>query len=225
MSQQLQSKRIRILCEADKYSEIKDANGDQLTAWLATDLRFELGIKTQADWADLSNIASVTIDIYDARTTTSTLKATKTTADITALLTTAQWDAHTHQNALIEFTGAETDFAGLTADATYWLAISALTTDSPAKTIALGAGSIVFKIGRFGEAGTAPAPAVNYYTRDEADARHVQIHAAAAAVARGSDGYDYLYSADTGNWHRLQLQQVDSTIVLAIEQTGVTDPP
>jgi hypothetical protein len=201
MTTLLQARRIRLAADAGKKTseKIKDVfTGGTPELWRGNDVRFEIGLFLDSTiLSDISNIATLTLEVKDAADKTGAPLMTKTltSGDLTACLD-ADWTAKTGQHGVIEFTGTESNIPV----ASYWLVISATTTDSPGKSITIGATD--FSIVEDG-AGSAGSPATyenNVYTKGESDGRFVQKHADQAWF-QDHNGTLRIYEASTDKWY------------------------
>jgi len=144
------SQRIRIgvnFRSRDPITDLLTSKAPEL--WLGTDVRFEHGFLDGTVLSDdISNLASVTLEVFASTRTGLPYMAKTISADaLLEALTQEQWDggAPEHAHAVFEFTAAETSLpmAGkLSAD--FWLVVSCLTNNGTAKRYTLGAGKITF---------------------------------------------------------------------------------
>ncbi|MDB6064947.1 MAG: hypothetical protein JWR26_1155 [Pedosphaera sp.] len=175
----LSNQRVRLAIDTSQMGSINDV----ITAaspefWNGVDLQFELAFFYGAALLAVSNLASITVDVKssDPRTGLPLMSKTISSGSLNQSLTLNAWNAGAPADchALVSFTNQETNLDLGGAQATFWLVVSALTNDSPAHRIVLGATAINVIEG--GEGVTPPASVVNptYYTAAQSDARYNQ---------------------------------------------------
>jgi hypothetical protein len=221
MTTLLQARRIRLAADAGKKTseKIKDVfTGGTPELWRGNDVRIEIGLFLDSTiLSDITNIATLTLEVKPTadKTAAPLMTKTLTSGDLTACLD-ADWTAKTGQHGVIEFTGTESNIPV----ASYWLVISATTTDSPGKSITIGATD--FSIVEDG-AGSADSPATyenNVYTKGESDGRFVQKHADGAFFQVNGNNL-YIYIAGSGKWYPIVGEMADGIPKLALGE-GVT---
>jgi len=169
--------------------------------------------------SDLSNIASLSLEILDAETRgTLLLSKTLTGAELdTSLTTETNWTDGTKQHALITVTGAETNIdisSGLTRNC--WLVVSVVTNNSPGRNVTIQASTIMIVEDGTGTSAEPPDLTDNYYPTDVSDARYQQRHADGASI-QFKDGKDpYIYCVDSDLWYPLVVRLVDGVAVLGL---------
>lgn len=224
----LSRKRIRL--KADQGTKTDDAMVDVYTGssphlWVGNDVQFEIGIFHDGSLVvDTSNIASITLEVKALTDRTGAPLMTKTleAADIDDI-TAVQWAAKTHQNALITFTGSETNLVvGSDNTEDYWLIISIQTTDDPGHEVTLQHTILKVVEDGTGSQGAAPDFDENHYTKGEADARYVQKHADQAHW-QFTNGTWYGYIVASGLWYPMFLELKDGVAVPAFGE-GVVSP-
>jgi len=184
----LDQKRIRFFADESKLTSERmadiytDATPEM---WRGNDVQFEIGIgHDDAIVEDVSNIASVTLDVKpENRTGAALITKTVQSGDINTI-TQDNWDNKKAQNILVEFAGAETNIDMLgNNERDLWLVISYITNDNPGKSLTLQ--HTIFKVVEDGTGSSevTAADPQNYYSKAEADARYVQKHAAQARSA------------------------------------------
>src|SRR5258708_8643267 len=174
---QLTNQRLRLAVDTAQMGAINDAiTGASPMFWNGVDLQFELAFFRGAALADISNLASITIDIKQSldKTSLSLMSATLSSGSFDSDLLLADWQAGDQADchALITFTHGQANlFLADDADP-FWLVISALTGDSPAHRVVLGATPLTVQEG----GAYVPPPAFvaqpNYYTAAQSDARY-----------------------------------------------------
>jgi len=207
----LQRKRIRLEIFADKDDPIKD----QLTAetpdlWRGNDVQFELGIKWDDRIADISNLASITLDLREDNVLGS-LAATKTLAAAGfEFVTDETWADKTGQHGKLILTGTETNFdlgPGIT-EKRYWLVVSAITTDAPSRAITLGATILILREDGAGTAGIPPTNDPLYYTIPQTDAIFAKLAPADSNYRIFTDGngtFFQFWNPDQSKWHSIWI--------------------
>lgn len=172
----ISNQRIRLAIDTSQMGTINDViTGATPQFWNGVDLQFELAVFYGAVVASVSNLDSITVDLKlgDPRTGLPLMSKTIASGALNQSLTLDAWkggavaDCHT----LAVFTNEESNL-NLNADTqTFWLVVSALTSDSPTHKLVLGATPITVTEG--GEGVTPPASVVapQYYTAAQADAR------------------------------------------------------
>ena len=188
---QIDNQRIRLAIDTSQMGSINDVlTGGSPKFWNGVDLQFELGIFRGAALVDISNFDSITVDLKDAdpRTGLPLMSKTLASGSFNAGLTLDAWNggASADCHALLAFTNSETNLDLSDDQVTFWLVVSALTNDTPAHKIVLGATPITVIEG--GEGVTPPSYVATpvYYTAAQADARYqlsVDLTAINAAIA------------------------------------------
>ncbi len=176
---QLTNQRLRLAVDTSQMGAINDVvTGNSPQFWNGTDLEFELAIFRQAALADITNLASITIDIKSSldKTSLPLMSATLSSSGFNTGLTLNAWNggASTDCHALITFTATQARLFLADDSDPFWIVISALTGDTPAHKVVLGASPItVVEGGAF-----VPPPSYVaqpfYYTAAQSDARYQQ---------------------------------------------------
>lgn len=146
----LSAQRLRLPFNADQIGEKpKDIlTGNTPRMWRGANLRVEATLfkgKVNAEaLQDLSNIASLTLEVFalsnGAPTGAALMSQTVAAVNLDTGLTLSEWQADNGQHALFEFDDQDTNLnLSGAAKVNFWLVLSALTQDSPAKLITLGA--------------------------------------------------------------------------------------
>jgi hypothetical protein len=222
MSTSYTRQRIRIAFDVTKQTaNIDKITGETPRIWRGNDIVFEIAafygnpLSDASTLIDVSNIASLTLEVkpFATRTGGSVMTKTITSADINTALTTAQWNADSAQHASIVFTNLETapDLGSGTTEANYWLVVSVITNDSPGREITWGYTTLTIEEDGNGSATSpTPSPPVSY-TKAEADARFQQIDAGGLVVA----------NLTTGKHHLVNLVTVNGVVTINITQTSI----
>lgn len=225
----LSRKRIRLLGDqstrtGEKMKDILTASTPEL--WRGNDAQFEIAIGSNGSIIDdISNIASLTIEVKPAADRDGVALMTKTVeaGDLQAL-SQSDWDSKgtEYYHALAAFTAAETNIAISTDTASYWLVIGVITKDSPGRHITLQASTLLIVEDGTGTAGSPPTNIDNYYTKGESDARYVPKHED-QAWSRWANGRWYHYVTSTSLWYPEVAIIVDSVPQLTLGD-GVANP-
>lgn len=154
--------RTRMAVDVTSHEPITDVRtGSTPTIWRGTDLAIELAFAAGADGlVDVSAYSTVTIEIRDAQSRKQ-LIATKSlaTSDLHTALTQDAWEAGTDQHGTWTWTSDETrwDLQG-EFEREFWLVISAITTDTPARKVTLGGTTLRVVEDGAGETTNSPTP-------------------------------------------------------------------
>ena len=167
MPQQLTRKRIRLQVLADQDGPVKDyLTGATPTLWRGNDVQIELGLFFGADVVNVSNISSITLEAKASQTTSDAPVIAQTVDVLDNTLTASTWTDRSKQHALIALTAAETnlDLDGA-VEKSYWLTISAITTEGYA--ITLGYSSLLIREDNAGTAASPPTNDPTYFTAEQ----------------------------------------------------------
>lgn len=148
---------VKIDTAASIIDVITSASPDM---WRGNDTQFECCFFFGDELLSISNIASFTLEVKpkDKKTGAALMAKTLAAADADPTTTLADWEAGTKQHAQFNFTFDETNLAlGSPDEDSFWLVISALTNDVPARKFTLGACVLVMR--EDGD-GTPVAPSV-----------------------------------------------------------------
>lgn len=222
MTTAIARKRIRLAADAAKQTTAYML--DQFTSatpelWRGNDVQFEIALfVNDAIVDDLSNIASLSVEVKDAADRDGAALMTKTlaAADLTAC-TDENWTNHSGQHASVAFTAAEANVAiesGNTRNC--WLVVSVTTIDDPGRQVTIQATSLLLVEDGTGDAGVPPNNTDNYYTKGSADARYQQKHADGASIAFKDGQHPYLYCTGDAKWYPLVVSLVDGIAVLGL---------
>jgi len=157
--------------------------------WRGNDVQFELALFFNGALLDVSNLASLTLEIRPLGANGGApdpsfaplMGATITSFDNTTTLD--DWNAGAKQHAVVVFTAAQSNIAAGAA----WLSIFAITNDSPGRVITLCAGPVRVLEDGAGLATTPTPTADTFYTAAESDARFAPIGAGSGAAASDSN--------------------------------------
>ncbi len=141
--------------------------------WRGTDVVFQIGLG-QGGIQSVANIQSLTLEIKELTNKIGAPLVSKTVTSFDDSTTQETWNAGTAQHALIPLTNVETSVPA----GTYWLVLSVVTTDSPARIYT--AGAAILAIAEDGAQGGGNAP---YFTQGQSDARYASKVAAPVALA------------------------------------------
>jgi len=156
--------------------------------WRGNDAQFELAVFFNGALQDVSNLASLTLEIRPLGSGgaapdpgfTPLMGATVTSFDNTTTLD--SWNSGTKQHAVVTFTAAQSNIVAGPA----WLSIFVITTDSPGRVITLCAGPVRVLEDGSGLA-TTPSPAGDtFYTAAQSDARFAPIGGGGGGGGSGS---------------------------------------
>ncbi len=135
---------IRIPCQRDQPTVLKDvlAKDKTVTLHRARDIRFELGILRDGEIEDIADFASVTVSVkrLEERDGPALMRKTVVNASFdNDSITTAQWEAGTHEQVVAAFPDADTALPLARAERRkFWLSITAVTTDGETLALAFG---------------------------------------------------------------------------------------
>jgi hypothetical protein len=207
--------RIRIAGDAACFDAPLDVNRHATPQfWRGNDVQFEIGVFFAGALMDVSNLASLTVEIraiVDGAapdpSTTPLMGATVSSFDNTTTLTT--WQSGANQHAVVAFTAAQSNIVAGPA----WLSIFVITNDDPGHVITLCAGPIGVREDGSGLA-TTPEPATEtYYTAAQSDARFEPLSSGADILAaiNGGTGFgsyttgDLLYASGSSALAKLGI--------------------
>jgi hypothetical protein len=169
----IQPQRIRLKVTPTARTPLVDAFDNQTPRiWRGNDIQVEIGLFTAAGAVeDISNLASLTVEVDTSQTSTGSPLMTKTVllAAMDQTLDAASWADYSKQHATVEFSATETNLSlGTDNQKTYWLVVHGVT--SAGKTVTLGYGSIIVEEDNAGTAGDPPTNDPTYYTQEEVNA-------------------------------------------------------
>ena len=198
MSIAVKSQRVRLQVDASKWfqpvQDIITSASPQIAN--GADLQFEFifsyGALADANLVDLTQWASITVSLSSSvdRSGLALWSTTLSNSSFNFGSNTASWLAGTDQPAKLLVTNANNSLLLTSTSGTYWLVVSALTTDSPAKLIPVCC--IPVSVMDAGITVTPPSSVTTaaYYTQSQSDARYVQIGTDYTVYAR-KDGATY----------------------------------
>jgi len=227
----LARRRIRIAADAAWKTDepmidlaAADANATP-ELWRGNDLQVEVGFFQDATLLDISNIASVILNVKPTsdRDGTPLMTATLEAADLDATLAANTWTDGTKQHALFTFTAAETNISlDSSDDRECWLAIGITTNDSPGRTITIAYTVLKVVEDGIGGEGVPQANEHLHYTKAESDARYPQKHED-QAWTRWANGRWYHYIQSTALWYPEVAIIKDAVPILTLGE-GVSEP-
>jgi hypothetical protein len=187
-----------------------------LSFWRGNDIKVDAAVYFKSVPLELSNIASLTLQIKLQQNPTAGALAETTVeaADIDTSISDAAWLAGTEQHASFVFSSAQTNLdLGGGSSRQFWLVLSGLTNEG--NTVTYGATPVNVYEDNAGDDSEPPTPTDEYYTRAEVDAllalRALIVAPPAASNSTGTAGrfaYDssYLYMCvATNTWARVPL--------------------
>lgn len=176
MSTTLQRQKIRIAADAASFDSPVDAvTRCKPRWWRGGDLEFDLGVFFNGTVVDVTNLASITLEVramgakgaVPAETDAPLIGKTVTSFDDT--LNADSWADGSKQHAVVALTAAESNIAAGAA----WLSIFAITNDNPGRIITLCAGPVqVMEDGSGFAMEPQPVDEV-FYTAQQSDARYI----------------------------------------------------
>jgi hypothetical protein len=174
----ISNQRVRLAIDTSQMGSITDViTGLQPQFWNGVDVEFELAIFYGSVLAAVNNFDSITVDVKlaDPRTGLPVMSQTIASGSLNNSLTLAAWQggAPADCHCLASFTHSESNLnLGSSDTVTFWLVVSAITSDSPSHEIILGATPITVQEGGAGVSPPASVAAPTYYTAAESDARY-----------------------------------------------------
>lgn len=195
-AQQLQYKRVRVKVNADLWNNFLNVlDNASPRVYRGNDTQFEIGIFYGDELIDASNIALLTLSIWNAARTTRYATQTITAEDITAVPASAGWTDGTAQHAVIQFSAEEMNWALPAGQLTENCHIVLSGVTDAGKTITYGISTLTIIEDADGNALTPPSRDPTYYTQTESDARF---------IPRQGDGYTFRVRQSGGN-HYMQF--------------------
>ncbi len=204
----LARQRIRIAGDAARFDGPRDLQSNATPVfWRGNDLQFEIAVFNNGVLMEVSNFASLTLEIKAEGANgappdpadTALMSKTISSGALNNGLVLDDWNAGSDQHGVIAFTGAEANVAA----GNLWLGLWATTSDSPGRSINLAAGPIVAAEDGVGLSTTPSPPQEVYYTAAESDARYAQAalnlsDLGSAATARTNLGLGTAATLNTG---------------------------
>lgn len=195
--------RIRLECDVVSQDYMLDQiTGQSPSMWRGTDLALEVGFFYQGELIDIGPYASITAEVRDEATRSSTILATKTVpaADLFTALSAPDWESGTKQHAVFTWTSEETRWdLQSQLQRNFWLVIHAITNDSPPRRVTLGATLLTVQEDGAGEPGNSPLPGNPLFLTA------AQTQALIGQVIRPTNapGQTILLKSPNGQWGRL----------------------
>jgi len=161
---------IRLFCDLASPSNLNDLNRNSQppSFYRGDDIEIDIGLgENGALLTSLSNVASVTAQIFAAENDTNPPMVSGTTTTINTALTQTEWNNNTAPffHAAFVFPNSQTAISlGGASSVNYWLRLTAQTSDSPSKNITLLDGPITVKDGPISSASSPPLAAFRLYT-------------------------------------------------------------
>jgi hypothetical protein len=161
---------IRLFCDLASPGNLNDLNrNSQPPAFFrGDDIEIDIGLgENGALLTSLSNLATVTAQIFAAENDTNPPMMSCTTSTINTGLTQAEWTNNTtpFYHAAFVFPNSQTAISlGGNSSVNYWLRATAQTSDSPPKNITLLNGPITVKDGPVSTASAPPLAGFRLYT-------------------------------------------------------------
>jgi hypothetical protein len=174
----ISNQRVRLAIDTSQMGTINDViTGATPQFWNAVDVEFEIAIFYGSVLAAVSNFDSITVDIKlaDPRTGLPVMSQTIASGSLNNALTLSAWQggAPMDCHALASFTHSQSNLdLGSSDTQTFWLVVSAITSDSPSHEVILGATPITVVEGGAGVEPPASVATPTYYTAAESDARY-----------------------------------------------------
>ena len=160
---------IRLFCDLASPGNLNDLNRNNQPPifYRGDDIEIDIGLgENGALLTSLTNIASVTSQLFAAENDTNAPMMTSTTSAINTGLTQTQWSNNTtpFYHAAFLFPNSQTAISlNGQASVNYWLRITAQTTDSASKTITLLNGPITVKDGPITSVSVPPLAALRFF--------------------------------------------------------------
>lgn len=161
----LTRQRLRIGIDTARFEQVKEVRTAAAPVlWRGNDVAFEVGLFRGTELLDISNFASMTLEIKanDVAGITGIPLASRTVSagNLDGTLEAASWADESKQHALFAFSGAETAFdLGGELEKVFYFALFGLTTDVPVRRVMFGYG--LLKVKESGATGLPPVVAEN----------------------------------------------------------------
>ena len=161
---------IRLFCDLASPGNLNDLNRNSQPPYFyrGDDIEIDIGLgENGALLTSLSNVASITAQIFAAENDTSAPMMSGTASTINTGLTQTEWTNNTtpFYHAAFVFPNSQTAInLNGNASVNYWLRITAQTTDSPPKNITILDGLITVKDGPISTASSPALAAFRLYT-------------------------------------------------------------
>jgi hypothetical protein len=167
---------IRLFCDMAAQATLFDLTRSQPPSFYrGDDIEIDIGIGQNGSLlaptipsSGAGGIASVTCQLFESENDTNPpmMSCTVLAANMNLALTQTNWNAGGSANSHAQFifpNGQTAVSLGGAASVNYWLRITALTTDSPARTITLLAGPITVKDGPVSTLSAPPSAGARFY--------------------------------------------------------------
>ncbi len=161
----LTRQRLRIGVDTARFEQVREVRTAAAPVlWRGNDVAFEVGLFRGAELLEISNFASMTLEIKanDVAGITGIPLASRTipAANLDGTLDATLWADESKQHALFAFSGAETAFdLGGELEKVFYFALFGLTTDVPVRRVMFGFG--LLKVKESGATGLPPIVAEN----------------------------------------------------------------
>ena len=194
--------RIKIAFDMSSSAQALDVlTGTNPDFWRGEDVEFHIAVKYGADFVNISNWASIVLQVKSAtdKTGAPLMAAEQLNAAFeNDVITKAEWDDNTKANLIVPFTNVETNLDLAGADSKqFWLVLGAIT--DTGKRITVGTAQLVIREdGWTGELEPTATDGVRIYL-----------------------GKLQLRDASTGLWHTISVSNQPEGIILGVEQIGV----
>jgi hypothetical protein len=195
---------IRAALNVRSTDQWQDAvTGSTPDMWAGTDLSIQLGLfsdKAKTALVDGAAYSSITCEVKPLADKTGAALMAKTVAGPFTNPTQETWLAGTAQHVEITFTFEESELdLGTNDSKQFWVVISAITNDTPARNITLGCTTLTVKQDGHVVGGTAPEPGDPlYFTADECDARFLRLTGFQTSFVRAAW---QIWNEDDQFWH------------------------
>lgn len=187
-------------------------------------LRVEVGLFHFGEVLDLSNVASLTLQVFESQTNALVhMERTLSPGQFSATLDPDAWGAGTAEHAAFTFTAQETNVAPAAGQTEKTLFLVVWGVTDQGVPIDYFISDLIVYEDRAGESyEPAPEPPDVALSLSQALSLFALKHANAARWAVSSDGVDlYFYDHSDAKWHRLGAQSGQ----LVLEQPGVDQVP
>lgn len=186
-----------------------------------TAAQFELGLFVAGNLLDLSNIASLTLQVFASQSDATVLmEKTLASGEFNDTINQVDFDDGTDQHAVFAFTSQETNIA----PGTYWLVVSGITNAGESLDYLIT--DFVIYQDQAGEPTSPPAqPPDVALTLSQALGLFVGKKTDQAREQLGTDGYWYEFTESDGLYHQRWADLEDGEVVRKWNPTGVATVP
>lgn len=172
-------KRIRLKVQTSSSNALIDGlTGSAPYFWRGDDVQFELGLFFGDTLLDVSQYATITLDVKTSanKTGAALMSKTITTENVDNTLTNETWLDGTQQHIVLSFSNTETALnLGGSDGVSYWFVVYGTTNDSPTRKVVLGAGMVTCMEGGNTGGVSAPPDGQYYITQAASDSRYNRI--------------------------------------------------